>query len=830
MHASAFDWKRVRALFDKYCDLPPGQWHAALQASGADPATVAQALTLLSAQGEDVQPLDALLDANAGGLAPGQRLGPWCLQEKIGAGGMGIVFRAERIDGAYRQSVAIKVLHHLATEQEVQRLQSERQILANLQLPGMARLYDGGVTDGRQHWLAMELVDGLPLDVHCREQALSLRQRLALFLTVCQVVQAAHGRLILHCDLKPDNILVRADGSPVLLDFGLAQAVGEGGEAQQRFYTPRYASPAYKAGESASVTDDVFSLGVILEDLLTDAPPTGQRLAASEVRHIVARATAAEASVRYNSVEALAGDIRNCLHHRPVQAHPDAWLYRLRKALQHNWRAVAVAAGVSGVAVLGMANIVQARWQAEQEAQIANRVSRFLVQTFEQADPIKRDASGGAQPDARQLLDNAAARIDSELMHAPVQRARMQEVLGEAYLNIGVIPSARLHLQQALATLQGLPGNTQVDQGRVTGLLARLETASGNHAEGAALAEKALALAGPHASPAVLARLHDARALALVSLQAFDRAEPHFRRAIALHQQADGDHASLDALRVRYHLGYMQAQWGRYQAAETEFRHILEQTRQRAPALDMAVTTRLGQTLRWQGRHAEALPLLQQALAQAQAIHGNDSSALILQHDALADLLSETGDYDQAEHHFAERLRLSAANNGTDSVAHSMGLLNLGVMRARRGQTDSAEALMRRAIDIRSRRLGPVAPATLRGHNELALLLMRGGDHDAARELLQQAEAGLAGQLPADAPGRVEAGLALVQLDLAQGHTADAARRLAQMQEHLGQQGRLARQAGELLAQLARQQQGAATGQDAVAQVHPAFHAHGPAP
>lgn len=725
--------------------------------------------------------------------APGQMLGPWRLVEKIGAGGMGVVFRGERADGAYRQAVAVKLLHRLAGEHESRRLASERQILASLELPGMARLYDGGVTPAGHPYLVMELVEGTDLGTYCRQQAPSLQQRLALFLQVCAVVQAAHERLILHCDLKPDNILVRADGSPVLLDFGLAQAMGDASDGQGLYCTPAYASPARRRGEAASVADDVFSLGVMLGRMLAGmrceqpAEDTGatvpmaslpasaglRRPAMGELDHVATRACALDPAQRYNSIEALASDIRRFQRHQPVHAHPGGRAYRLRKALRRNWRATAVCTAILALGAVAVANIVQARWQAEQEAAIAEQVSRFLVDTFQIADPLQWGDTDGAFG-ARQLLDNAAARIDADLQEAPRQRARVQQVLGEAYRNLGAAAPARGQLQMALATLEQLP-HSEHERARVLGLLSLHESAGGNGSEAARLANHGLGLLAGGGPPALRAHLLDARGLALVGQQAYDRAEPDFREALSLYAQAPRPDSGRSAMQVRYHLGYMYAQWGRYGAAEREYRQLLAALRGRSPVLELAVTTRLGQTLRWQGRYAEALPLLGRALRQAREIYGADSGMLILQHDALADLLSETGDYAEAERHFAERMRISAAVHGEDSVEYSMGLYNLATTRSSRDQMAGAKTLFRQALAIRTRRLGADAPTTLRAHNGLGLLLLRQGLLEDAGRLLREADAGLARRLPADAPARIESGLALVRLQLAQDDL-DAAR------------------------------------------------------
>src|SRR5690606_32629930 len=218
-----------------------------------------------------LQPLGELMATlPAGELQAGDRLGAWQLVERLASGGMGTVFVAERVDQLFRQRVAIKLLRgNAGTAAAVQRLATERQILAELQHPNIARLYDGGTTPAGQPYLVMEYIEGLRLDAHCTQRALGLRERLQLFLRVCAAVQAAHLRLVVHCDLKPSNVLVRENGEPVLLDFGIARLldVGEGEDADG-FCTPAYASPEQLRGARVGVSSDVFSLGVLLTELL----------------------------------------------------------------------------------------------------------------------------------------------------------------------------------------------------------------------------------------------------------------------------------------------------------------------------------------------------------------------------------------------------------------------------------------------------------------------------------------------------------------------------------------------------------------------------------
>lgn len=209
--------REVRRLFDQLCELATGDWQDALGTLGCDAAVLAEVRALLEARGgtfgEVRQHLVRMLEhAQAAELGSGDLLGPWRLVRELGSGGMGTVFLAERADGMYQRTVAIKLMHGITDAEHAARLQFERQVLAQLQLPGIARLYDGGTTPGGQPYLVMEYVQGVALDSYCRAHPQALRAWLRLFLQVCDIVRAAHERLVVHCDLKPENVLIGEDG------------------------------------------------------------------------------------------------------------------------------------------------------------------------------------------------------------------------------------------------------------------------------------------------------------------------------------------------------------------------------------------------------------------------------------------------------------------------------------------------------------------------------------------------------------------------------------------------------------------------------------------
>ena len=312
-------------------------------------------------------------------LGEGERLGAWRLLRRLGSGGMGAVYLAERADGHFEQRAAIKLIRGVPNADMLVHFTRERQILATLQHPNIARLLDGGATPAGQPYLVMEYVEGEPIDAYCAAHALPLDARLRLFEEVCAAVQFAHQRLIVHCDLKPSNVLVRADGTPVLLDFGIAQALDRRrgpSSSEAGYFTPGYASPEQLRGDAVATATDVYSLGLILFELIAgrkarkdstdhtvtllgDAAVRPSELAtdvpwrerlAGDLDAIVLRATASEPSSRYASAEALADDLRRHLAWKPVAARAPTLMYLAGRLLRRRWPAFA--AGLVGAVMI----------------------------------------------------------------------------------------------------------------------------------------------------------------------------------------------------------------------------------------------------------------------------------------------------------------------------------------------------------------------------------------------------------------------------------------------------------------------------------------------
>ena len=313
----------------------------------------------------------------------GTTIGPWRVVREIATGGMGAVYLGERTDDAFRKQVAIKWIRPgLMGPDAVQRFRHERQVLANLEHPGIARLIDGGSTADGHPYLVMELIDGTPLHRHCQERRLDVPARLGLFLDVCEAVQYAHRNLVVHRDLKPANMLVDAGGRVRLLDFGIASVLdhphGAVPHIGPQAYTARYASPEQIAGDRITTTSDVYSLGVVLAELLSESP----RNRAGDVDAIVGKARAREPEDRYRTVEELAADVRSHLRGDPVAAHAPTVSYRLGKFVRRNWAPVAATTTALLTLVVALILTLRAYRQAEasrSEAELQAYVSSLAA-------------------------------------------------------------------------------------------------------------------------------------------------------------------------------------------------------------------------------------------------------------------------------------------------------------------------------------------------------------------------------------------------------------------------------------------------------------------
>jgi len=496
-------WADLSRLLDRALELPETgreRWLAGLPPGERELAPrVRELLAHRAASAPRFDTLPKLLGTTAGAAGgdegaerAGSEVGPYRLLRLLGQGGMGAVWLAERRDELVRRPVALKLPRSDPGERGLaERMAREREILASLDHPHIARLYDAGVTPEGQPWLALEYVKGRPIDEFLRAERPSLPARLGLFLQVTRAVAHAHGRLVVHRDLKPSNILVTEEGQVRLLDFGVAKLLEAGSAGESEFtrqagraLTPAYASPEQLQGLPLGVTSDVYALGVVLFEMLTGARPyrpTRRSAAALEeaILHgqperlsdaaadpalrralrgdldtILHKALKKAPGERYSSVEALADDVERFLDGRVVLARPDRLGYRTGKFVRRHRLAVGMAA-LASVALL--ASLGEAVWQARTarlEQRRAQEVKEFLVSIFEEADPYV----AGRTPTAVDLLHRAHQRIGRGQAVEAESRVELLGILGTSLVKLQDLAGARAVLAEARDVARGALG------------------------------------------------------------------------------------------------------------------------------------------------------------------------------------------------------------------------------------------------------------------------------------------------------------------------------------------------------------------------------------
>jgi serine/threonine-protein kinase len=501
-------WDKLQDLFVQLAGLPPDEQRARLDAEcGDDDALRAELASMLRHDTAGDRSYQEAIRVVAADVAKGDeqpwdgmRVGAWRITGKIAEGGMGTVFLGERADDQFAQKAAIKLLSSgLISDSAKNRFLSERQILADLNHPNIAALLDGGTTDDGVPFLVMEFIDGRPIDRYCDEEGVTVDQRLALFKKVCRAIDFAHRNLIVHRDIKPSNILVTDDGTPKLLDFGIAKPLEPElfdhtiavTRADLRLMTPEYASPEQIQGDPITTATDVYSLGVLLCKLLSgELPyrlPTGRpreleqaiceteptrpsaiprasvlkKELSGDLDNIVLEALQKEPERRYASVRALIDDVERFEANEPIAAHPESWRYRFAKFVRRHQAGVATAAGMAVVLVSLVSfytfQLANERDVAKRERDAAQAVTDFMVELFEVTDPSE---ARGSSITAREVLDRGNERIADELKDQPEIRARLLDAIGRVYYGLGLYEDARQHFGEVVA-LQRETGATE---------------------------------------------------------------------------------------------------------------------------------------------------------------------------------------------------------------------------------------------------------------------------------------------------------------------------------------------------------------------------------
>ena len=761
---------RLRELFEQAIELPAAQRDAFVESNTTDADERATLRRLLAADG-DAGFLDTPATEHAARMRAeeivadgliGQRVGAFRLVRALGHGGMAAVFLGERVDVDYHQQVAVKLLRRgLYSDLEQRLFQRERQVLATLDHPNIARLIDGGVTDAGIPYLVMEHVDGVTLTRYAHEHALDLRARLRLFLAVCRAVEAAHRSLIVHRDIKPSNILVEADGTVKLLDFGIAKLIEEDeAGATIGVFTPEYAAPEQVGGGTITTATDVYGLGVLLHELLLGfrpgtsptrrpssrlnqvpaetppalAPEPLRRALRGDLDNILLKALEPEPRRRYASAGALADDVERHLEHRPVQAHPPSRLYRMAKFVQrHRAGVLATTLFLAGIlAALGIA-LWQTRIAREQAAR-ANTVRDFLVEVF---DAARAHLPREQRPTPETLVAQARQRLSQAGQLDAATRGDLLRTLGEVSLSLSNFAEAQALFRQAQASAEAIGDGTAARAAAV--LYADALQRAGRNAD-------AIAGLGP-LLPALRAAPSDAALRALGVLAAaevaggkMEAALAHRREAAALAAQIHGA-GSTEALAAELDVGNTLAEEQHYPQAIAALEPALARWREGRAAEDdryVAALASLATATDAIGNKPASVARYRELLALKRRIY-------TAPHDAIARTLRDLGvallneeKFPEAEAMLRESLAMLRQVYGDDhgQVAETHDALGELMIAQRRFAEADAEYRAAIAICDRAALKEEVCP---RAHNNFGMSLYRQERLDEAKAEMTRA-------------------------------------------------------------------------------------------
>ncbi len=686
--------------------------------------------------GESHTPDDAGLGL-ADGRRPGELIGPYRILSILGRGGMGEVYLCERADDQYRKQVAIKLVSGGLISRQVQnRLRTERQILATLDHPNIARLLDGGTIADGVPYLVMEYVEGEPIDVYCDRRELTIRERLQLFQIVCSAVQAAHRSLIVHRDLKPSNILVTADGTPKLLDFGIAKLLDMRQtahtvavtQADIRILSPDHASPEQIRGALITTASDVYVLGVLLYQLLAGrrpfrveglrlidierliceqqpVPPSQalraadvgsgalertaaqrrttvmrlRRQLAGDLDNIVMMAMRKEPERRYGSVEQLSADIGNHVRGMPVIARRDTWGYRTRKFVSRHTLGVSLAAAF--VVLL----------------------AGFAIAMYVQADRIRQQRDEANQQRARAVVEQNRAQQVSDFLVDLFRRSDPTEHRGEKITAEEILERGARRIDVELK-------QDPQSQSHMMEAIGRVYLSMGEADKALPLLDRSLALRREVYGPGAVLTASSMQSLASArrSRGEFAAAEHLLREALSIQQRNLGADNEVVAATL-YDLAWLQRERGEWDAAQRTYRQSLDiyvaTDKEHDPGAT-AVMNGLAIVHTYQGEHAAAEALYRRALDIDRELRGDSHPDVAVQMMNLALALQMQGKLAAAEPLYIESIDTLRRVNGAEHPDTIAALGNYGWLLQIKGELDEAERVLREVLLLDQRKRG----------------------------------------------------------------------------------------------------------------------------
>lgn len=803
--SGSISWEQLHIHYEKIADLPPADRKTYMDTEIDNPQLKEELISLLDNEESSAQFFDTLSDHlidpaldELKDLPPASgNVYNYKLLKKLGRGGMGTVYLAERSDDSYKNKVAVKILRRgMDTDDILSRFQSERQILAQLNHPNITHLLDGGVTTDGRPYFVMEYVEGTSITQFCDNNRLTVKDRIDLFSQVCEALAYAHQNLVIHRDLKPENILVTDQGIVKLLDFGIAKLISDEGISHftkynqgQRLMTPDFASPEQVKGGHINTSSDIYQLGLILYNLLSGANPqpvnasslyeteqvilhhvppkpstslheqdasklpgicNNRRASKQKLRSIlsgdldtiVMKAIHKEPERRFSSVIELKEDLERFKKGLPIKTQGDRIGYKTAKFIQRNRYSVALTSVFLLLmllfAVFYNITITEQKNQAQNEAVKSAQITSFLIEMFEANDPTQ---SQGRDITAWDLLEQGEERIEM-LEGQPEVQSQMYEVTGQIYRKMGYYEKSHELLEKSRSVLLRLFDETHPEVISVYDQLGLLYSDMGRFAEADSLLRKAMEMKQATAPQNELDIAESYYNLGFVLRRTgdYDAAEEMYRTSYDIRRRYLGrnDNNTLSSLSS---LGVTLLNKADYEATEEIFREVLLHRRTNFPHAhpDLAMSlNNLGAVLLNIGQFEEAEQLFRESLAMRREIFGDSHPTVALTTNNLGISLSSQKKVAEASGYLARALEMRTEILGEDNVSTAISLFCIGELELHSGNPQASLEVYEKAHVIFEKHLSEDHSFTARTKIGIGNALHRLGEPERAKEYMEQ--------------------------------------------------------------------------------------------